>query len=370
MSAKATKPWPYQQYDGNMPGWENHKTDRLAYLITKRLRQAATKPLPSTIPRVTTAYTVATDDDPHGPQGTRVLAENEEDYKQRDDDMKEAKVKTWGKCITGYSGAARRTADRAHHEKPFDPVYMLDCIDKEFGVQTEKTTANVVKKFIGMEKTSNMKIADFNREWSDGVDHLARSDMDLPPKFLVNLYLISLGPKYKTVESTAAVLPTAERTLSKVMSLAVDYAGSEDHDEADHTDQALMAEVQKRGLIPVNKRPFDTAFAVTDQSERPPVRCDNCNGLWHVKAECFKNGGGLAHLNRAERSAHLDKKRRQREEQRHGNRTYVRGNETETKKPDEALVVMETENKQMKTQLANAQAIMDSHGVDIDFKKF
>jgi len=85
---------------------------------------------------------VATDDDPHGPQGTRVLAENEEDYKQRDDDMKEAKVKTWGKCITGYSGAARRTADRAHHEKPFDPVYMLDCIDKEFGVQTEKTTAN------------------------------------------------------------------------------------------------------------------------------------------------------------------------------------------------------------------------------------
>jgi hypothetical protein len=34
------------------------------------------------------------------------------------------------------------------------------------------------------------------------------------------------------------------------------------------------------------------------------------------------------------------------------------------------VVVMETENKQMKTQLANAQAIMDSHGVDIDFKKF
>lgn len=370
------KAWPYAKCNGDSAKWEEHKTDRLAFLIGKSYLDLVQNPRSRTIPRVTADYTVTADDDLHGPRGTMVKMETPEQYEKRCSADERDLMKCWGKSIAGYGGAARRVANKAHKEKPYDPTHLFACVDKEFGTKTDKATTTMVKTFIGMEKKNTTKIADFNREWLDGVEHLRSSEMELPPNFLVSLYLISLGPKYKAVEATAAVLTATERTLEKVMSMAIDV---NDDDEADNSDMALLAEVRKRGLIPRNKRHYEAAFAADDTNNCPPLRCTNCGGRWHVAAACFSKGGGLSHLDAKQRRAHLEKKRREKEEHRYGNRGYRREENDKTttdveqaslvldlqSKLNEQATTIETQDKKMKRATDRLENV---YGVDADLQ--
>lgn len=243
MTNNHEKAWPYAKCNGDSATWDEHKTDRLAFLIGKSYLDLVQNPRSRTIPRATADSTATADGDPHGPRGTMVKMESPEHHEKRCSADEKDLMKCWGKSIAGYGGAARRVANKAHKEKPFDPKHLFVCVDKELGTKTEKATTTMVKKFIGMEKKSTTKIADFNRGWLDGVEHLRSSEMELPPFFLVDLYLITLGPKYKAVEATAAVVTATERTLARVMSMAIDHVDSGDYDEADNSDMVLLATV-------------------------------------------------------------------------------------------------------------------------------
>ena len=207
---------------------------------------------------------------------------------------------------------------------------------------------------------------------------LRATDMDLPPKFLVNLYLISLGFQYRAVEATANVLPDHERTLAKVMSLAVDHSVDEDADEVDNSDRALVAILKERGFVPsTNKRNYEAAFAATEsrfENDRPPLRCGNCSGLWHTKEECFNKGGGLAHLDSQGRRSFLDRKRRDREDRRedrkYNNRSYRREDEDRPKEKEGAKRVKELEDKvkEQEEKMERADRIVGDLGFDIDLK--
>jgi len=131
--------------------------------------------------------------------------------------------------------------------------------------------------------------------------------MDLPDKFLVNLYLISLGPKYSTLEAVVSVLPAQERTLVGVMARAVDH--NSDSDEADNSAHALIAALQSQ--VDQLKRGRETAYSAQNTEQ---VFCTNCKKPYHTKEQCWAPGGGMAHLSKEERRALLQAKKKRRTE--------------------------------------------------------
>ena len=76
-------------------------------------------------------------------------------------------------------------------------------------------------------------------------------------------------------------------------------------------------------------------------------------------------GGGLSHLNSKQRREYLQKKRKDREDARFGQRNYRREDETDKKKEKDetAMTVMEDKVKEMETKLNNAKETCDSHGI-------
>ena len=101
--------------------------------------------------------------------------------------------------------------------------------------------------------------------------------MELPPKYVVNLYLAALGSPYKTLESMIQVLPSTQRTISKVMQLAKDHI-VEDNDEAD-VNMAMAAK---------HKRKYhESAYAAQQQKGG----CTVCHHPYHTQEECFRQGG-------------------------------------------------------------------------------
>ena len=344
--------------------------ERVAYYMDRGVYDALMKPSPRSIPRVAADYTVDTNDDPNGPRGRHVSMETQNDYETRckkDDDLMR---KYWAKTVPGYSGEVGQTARKAQTEKPFDLRHMLMRIEEEFGTLSEKATAKVVRKFIADTKKPSEDITTFNRKFTDQVAALDASDMPLPEPFLVNLYLISLGFPYRAVETTVNALAKDKRTLARVMNLAKDHSVPES-DEASFDEKALMAAI---GRMP--KRDFEAAFAANERNRdhvSPSAdRCSNCNGLWHDKATCFNMGGGLSHLNSKQRREYLQKKRKDREDARFGQRNYRREDETDKKKEKDetAMAAMEAEVKEMKTKLNNAKVICDHHGIETNWDEF
>lgn len=135
--------------------------------------------------------------------------------------------------------------------------------------------------------------------------------MDLPAKFLTNLYLISLGEEYSTLEAVVSVLPAEQQTLVEVMRRAADHTIVE-KDEADNSAHALIAKLEREGYVMQKKQKTAGAFAATGHSNGRG--CSVCGKNGHTKDECFALGGGLHHLTPPQRYAHILKRRTQREQ--------------------------------------------------------
>jgi hypothetical protein len=297
--------WPEKQYNGNTAGYEEHETDQETWLIDKGYDEYMRQPDPRSIPRVREDYRVRRADDPSGlPVGTWVNYESRDSYKRRCDRWVQKGMKIWAKALRGYTGQARSTALLAPKH---DPKALFAIIRKVHGDKSEKQVTKLVRKFIAREKSPAKDIEVFNQEWSDSVRIMRANGMDLPEKFLINLYLIALGPKYNTFETVVNVLPAAQRNLVTVMARAVDH--STETDEADNRAHALIVQLQSQvdGL----KRDHDSAFAAAGSTD---ARCTVCNRPYHTKEECFAPGGGLSHLNRKERHEFLEQKRQRRTE--------------------------------------------------------
>ena len=101
-------------------------------------------------------------------------------------------------------------------------------VEGNHGNQTEKQLSALVRKFNTTNKKRNQTIENFNDDWRRGLRAMKLNAMELPPKYVVNLYLAAL----KTLESMIQVPPSTQRTISKVMQLAKDHI-VEDNDEAD-----------------------------------------------------------------------------------------------------------------------------------------
>jgi len=313
MSEEKAKAWPTKQYNGDAISYEDYETDLEAWAITKGYEEHLTSRDPKDFPRVTEQYTVpgGVTDDPNGPPGTVVPVEDEGEYRKKlSDDAKLAR-KIWAEAIIGYRGSARQTAKRS---TKYDARALVSAVRKEHGTKSTKQVTSLVKHFVSKMKTPSTSINTFNSEWSDALRVLESNDMKLPEKFIVNLYLLSLGHRYKTLESMVQVMPAADRRLETVMKLAEDQF-VEESDEAKQPNFALMAsELESAGYFvhgPVGHNQQQNRQVAYETTETAPV-CTNCGRKYHIKSECFAPGGGLGHMNREQRAQWLDKKRKSR----------------------------------------------------------
>ena len=216
--------------------------------------------------------------------------------------------KIWARAIRGFTGAARTTA--LQQAATYDARALFAKIKEVHGGESDVQITHIVRGFIGQTKTVKVNIDDFNRTWTEQLRVLKNNDMELPPQFIINLYIIALGPRYKMLEATVAVLSPQKRTLSHVMQLAVDHTGRSWGDEADHSDMALLSEIAERsGFTLSKKRNPDGAFAAISHQG---ATCSICNRPYHTKEECFAPGGGMSHLSRKKRHEFLYNKRQKR----------------------------------------------------------
>ena len=366
------KAFPTEPYDGNRMNYENYDMDKLAWSIRKKHDEYLEAPDPRTIPRVETAYTIDTENDPHGPVGTRVRAENEGAYANRiSRDFKTGKS-IWSEAFTGTSASARESAMKAHQEQPFDVRHMFKTIKKDFGDKTDKQSGSLVVESISKRKLDGQTINSFNNEWNENKRMLTANGMNLPEPYIINLYLASLGPKYSTLRTVADVLPSEKRTLSHLMQLAVDHREDEDNDEATADSHALQAisTLKRQGyhvIGPRNAKRQQTGTAFQSQTEEPNrnyqhqhqsrPRCTVCGQPWHKAATCFKQGGGLSHLTREQRGTWLEANRRAKEQ---GNPPP--GIPSDKRSALAAAVVTDHKNK----QLDQLRKLISDSGIHID----
>ena len=313
MNERATA-FPVKQYTGEDDAsmdYETYIADKEAFNITKGLEYFFAQTDPSTIPRVTTPYTVPLDDsdDPNGDPGENVRVETETHYNNRLRTDATTDKTTWALYLPGWGKKAREAALRAPIK--YSARSAVRQVDQECGTKTEKQVTKLVKEFTGREKSVKQSIEDFNKEWVAGVRTMNRNGMTLPDKFIISLYLNSLGLRYRTLDAVAGVLPESERTLDKIMQMAVDHT-AEESDEADHHNIALAASNRTK-----KRKHNGTALAATGDG------CAICGNFFHAKEECFREGGGLSHLSRQEQRTHLLERRLQKSRD-HQNRSWVR----------------------------------------------
>jgi len=230
---------------------------------------------------------------------------------------------------------------------------LFDVIKKGHGDKSEKQVTKLVRKFIGNQKRTADDIGEFNRKWADTVRVMKANGMDLPAKFLVNLYLISLGDRYSTLEAVVSVLPAEQQTLVEVMRRAADHTVGE-KDEADNSAIALVAKLEQEGYVINKRQKTETGFAATGHQG---ANCTVCNRPYHTKEECFAPGGGLSHLSRQERHAYLEK-RRQRRTQRQPPATQQKATESAAvaqEQPDNSGLIRALEEK-----VAEQKRLMDA----------
>lgn len=335
-------------------------TDKETWLIEKGYDRHMRKVNPRTIPRVRESYRVRNRDDPHGFVGEWIERESRASYERRCEAYEEQARKIWAKGLRGFTGPARATALLA---PKYDPQAMFDKVQEAHGTKSNKQVTHLVREFVGRSKTGAVKIDAFNRTWTDSVRVLKAHGMELPDQFIVSLYLISLGVRYRTLEAVVSVLPETQRTLSHVMKLAVDHTASEIDDEADNRTVALLAELEQRGYEPMHKKQ-KTEHA--HEAAHVRTTCSICGKPGHDKTQCFAPGGGLSGLTHEERQAYLQRRREQREQERQ-KRTAHAGTAMVATDARDAQIQALTEKVQLReSQLKNATKIVTESGMVLD----
>lgn len=298
---ESTKAFPDQQYNGSAEGCDNYDADKLSWAITSNYDEHLESVDASTIPRVDAAYTVPANDNdnPHGPPGTHVPRETQAAY-----DRRIAKDKKDGKTI--WAGGLRGMKDDARESflatEQSNARAAFAKVEENHGNQTEKQVSTLVRKFNTTNKKRNQTIENFNDDWRRGLRAMKSNAMELPPKYVVNLYLAALGSPYKTLESMIQVLPSTQRTISKVMQLAKDHI-VEDNDEADvnmamaakhkrkYHESAYAAQQQKRRLYRMSPPlPHPRRMFQTRRWTGPPHQAEN-----NDNSICMLNARSVRH---------------------------------------------------------------------------
>jgi len=342
----SNKAWPNKQYDGSAEKYEEYELEKEAWTIRDEYEEHLTSTDPKKVPRVEQSYTVPADDenDPHGPPGTEVPAESENRYSSRLQRDAKLNKKIWAEAIVGFSGEARKTVLSA---EKYDAREVFAEIEKQHGTKTSKQVTSIVRDFQKKSKKPNECIKSFNASWKGGLRVMEANNMTLPEQYVINLYLMSLGNQYNTLENMVQVMPEDKKKLPYVMKLAEDQIIKET-DEANNDNIAFMACALAAAGYEVKQKTTSkrkhSALSADHRTKMDAKACYNCGKLGHRASECFSPGGGLSSLTAAERATYLQQKQRQRWRDRELAAGFIKKTQDQTKsskQTESALSVVE-----------------------------
>lgn len=257
-------------------------------------------PRPSTRDRVTTAYTVADDEekDPTGASpGDRVATESEPIYRKKDREWLKTDNK-WYHVLSSELNA--KAAELAEEMESESGVELETVLERYYEEQTNAHAAHKLKAWVNMEKPKDETVDSFSAKWNKDCKDI-EANMDWY-QIKCCLFLNSLGHKYQGFFDIATSA-TGKLELQDLMKRAADYRRGEDTGEANNNGVALAAAEKRHEQQPTN----------TDKDRWP---CGNCGHRFHTFNQCFSSGGGLGHLDAQQRKRWINAQKMQREQRR------------------------------------------------------
>lgn len=294
-----------QVFDGKRTNWRTFKKQRNGF---KKLNKNFFKGYagvrdPKKRDRVTVAYTVADDEenDPTGAEpGDRVQAESIQQKKKKEKKWHEIDELWYHVQYNAVRGKARSIADEMTTESGKE---LEEKINAHYeGTSSSHAAYNLIN-WVQDKRPAKQSVDEFSEKW-DEQRKVVEANLDWS-QITCLLFLRALGPKYRSFMDIQCA-KEKKLDLHDLMSKAADHRRGEEDDEAE-LDVAMAAAEQQTEQTKSKVAPRN------DDYLRP---CAICGNKFHCKAECFKPGGGLAHLSPEERRGWLDAQRTQREQRR------------------------------------------------------
>jgi len=277
MSSRAT----LQKFGGTEEGWPGWEIDLQCYLVKSGLDKHLKRKDPALLPRVEASYTIATDDDPHGPRGQRVEWQSERRYRNDCEDFEDDNKKLWANVLEAQDskGDSKTMLMKCTVGKGIKAVEMLY---ERYGKASAAKLCNRVTNFVNIKKKTSETIHNHNIKWGEEKRQLDMQGMPLPPMFQCCLYLLSLGPAYGMFRTVAAIGTDEDFNLDRLMAKATDFHSNSNSDEANNDNYAMWGEGKEKeqGTYIGSKRKQPDGRRENDS--RP--KCKNCSRPWHDKS--------------------------------------------------------------------------------------
>ena len=284
------------EFSGQRKDWRTWQKQRNGFKKLNRtfFKGYAGVPDPSKRDRVARAYTVDDDEhnDPTGAEaGDRVAMETETQKRKKEKKWKETDEAWWFHIqYNAISGKAREIANNMDTESGAELVRKLDA---HYGTTSNSHAAYNLIEWVHDSRAPTQNVEDFSEQWNTKCKDV-EANLDWSAIKCI-LFMRALGPKYRGFMDIATNNNT-KLDLHDLMKRAADYRRGEEGDERD-INHALSAAEQQTQQAQQRTQPTN------DDYKRP---CAICGSRFHCKAECFKPGGGLAHLNQEERRGWLE----------------------------------------------------------------
>jgi hypothetical protein len=347
MNDKYRNAWPNKQYDGNLRTFREYVSDMKAWLIDNNFDRLDSID-PATIPRVLVAYDDA--------DGNQVPAETQANYTRRINADKALNKSIWAKAIRGFTNYARETADAAGEE---DSRLLFAAIKEEYGIKSSKQVTTLVRSLNTTTKKHDQPIEQFNSEWRNVVKSMKDNGMNFEEPYLINLYLISLGDSYSTLESMVAVMPEDKRTLINIMKLAIDH---------NHVKKRKYEEVNNSGVAMTASNDVDEQATykkrhkVQDDNFNTNLPCSICKHRFHCSSECFD--GGLRHFTSIQKREWIAKKAKERQQRYSNNNNQDKEQAQATK--EQAYAALEEKVNALTELNKRLKKSHEAHGIELD----
>ena len=356
------------EFDGQRTSWRTFKKQRNGFKKLHKIffKGYANIPDPRKRDRVTTAYTVDEDEDndPTGAEpGDNVRVESPQQKKKKEKQWTEVDELWFHIQYNAIRGKARTIADEMTAESGAELELKLDA--HYDGTSNSHAAYNLVE-WVQDKRQPTESVEDFSEKWHDRCKNV-EANLDWQ-SIKCLLFLRALGPKYRSFMDIATN-SKEKLDLHDLMKRAADHRrGEHENEEADHINHALNAAEQQTDQAKTRVTPSNNDYL------RP---CAICGNRFHCKAECFKPGGGLAHLSADERRGWLDAQRTQREhrrqlrEQRDGNSGQHKNPHMQWRRNDRApesanvAAKLAEENERLRSKMKAAEKTIKDYGVAI-----
>lgn len=242
--------------------------------------------------------------DPTGARpGQRVYRESKEDYRRAKRVYKEHGV-TWFYILAAMfvGGLAEERVQQMESTDELDGKLLEKRVRADYESKTNKHSSHLFRGWVTNIRPSKTTMTEWNRQWNRTAA-VINQNMEWQ-QMQVYLYMMSLGPVMRQFYNITTA-GSAKLKLTDVQKAAEDWCNDEQNEDEGKPSQIAFAAQQQNSNSNIQPRAGKYGPGDAEWKQRP---CVLCSHPFHAMNECFRPGGGLAHLTAAEREQWLDMK--------------------------------------------------------------